>query len=230
MDAITGLREKYLTAIDAAADEAALEEVRLAALGKKGEVSALMRGLGAHDARGAPDRRPRAERAQGRPDRGARRRPRPPRRRRARRPRRRRMGGRDPAAAPGRAGHHPPGQPGDGRDQPRSSPTSASPSPRGRRSRATGTTSTRSTSRPSTRRGRSTTPSTWRAPAATTARPTCCAPTPRRCRSARMEAHGAPIRVIAPGRVYRADYDQTHTPMFHQVEGLPSTATSPWRT
>ena len=33
-------------------------------------------------------------------------------------------------------------------------------------------------------------------------------------------AQGAPIRVIAPGRVYRADYDQTHTPMFHQVEGL----------
>jgi phenylalanyl-tRNA synthetase alpha chain len=32
--------------------------------------------------------------------------------------------------------------------------------------------------------------------------------------------HGAPCRVIAPGRVYRADYDQTHTPMFHQVEGL----------
>ena len=29
-----------------------------------------------------------------------------------------------------------------------------------------------------------------------------------------------PCRVIAPGRVYRADYDQTHTPMFHQVEGL----------
>jgi len=35
-----------------------------------------------------------------------------------------------------------------------------------------------------------------------------------------MQAHGAPIRVIAPGRVYRCDYDQTHTPMFHQVEGL----------
>ncbi|RDC72105.1 phenylalanine--tRNA ligase subunit alpha [Rhodovulum sp. 12E13] len=35
-----------------------------------------------------------------------------------------------------------------------------------------------------------------------------------------MLAHGAPLRVIAPGRVYRADYDQTHTPMFHQVEGL----------
>ena len=35
-----------------------------------------------------------------------------------------------------------------------------------------------------------------------------------------MLEHGAPLRVICPGRVYRADYDQTHTPMFHQVEGL----------
>ena len=35
-----------------------------------------------------------------------------------------------------------------------------------------------------------------------------------------MEAQGAPIRLIAPGRVYRSDYDQTHTPMFHQIEGL----------
>ena len=34
------------------------------------------------------------------------------------------------------------------------------------------------------------------------------------------EAHGAPIYVIAPGRVYRSDSDATHTPMFHQVEGL----------
>ena len=30
----------------------------------------------------------------------------------------------------------------------------------------------------------------------------------------------APLRIIAPGRVYRSDSDQTHTPMFHQVEGL----------
>jgi phenylalanyl-tRNA synthetase alpha chain len=29
-----------------------------------------------------------------------------------------------------------------------------------------------------------------------------------------------PIRIIAPGRVYRCDSDQTHTPMFHQIEGL----------
>jgi phenylalanyl-tRNA synthetase alpha chain len=35
-----------------------------------------------------------------------------------------------------------------------------------------------------------------------------------------LQAQGAPIRVIAPGRVYRMDMDQTHTPMFHQVEGL----------
>jgi phenylalanyl-tRNA synthetase alpha chain len=35
-----------------------------------------------------------------------------------------------------------------------------------------------------------------------------------------MLAQGAPIRVIAPGKVYRSDYDQTHSPMFHQVEGL----------
>ena len=31
---------------------------------------------------------------------------------------------------------------------------------------------------------------------------------------------GAPIRIIAPGKVYRCDSDQTHTPMFHQIEGL----------
>jgi phenylalanyl-tRNA synthetase alpha chain len=35
-----------------------------------------------------------------------------------------------------------------------------------------------------------------------------------------MQAQGAPLRVIAPGRVYRMDMDQTHTPMFHQIEGL----------
>jgi len=35
-----------------------------------------------------------------------------------------------------------------------------------------------------------------------------------------MQAHGAPLRIIAPGRVYRSDSDATHTPMFHQVEGL----------
>jgi len=35
-----------------------------------------------------------------------------------------------------------------------------------------------------------------------------------------MESHTPPVRIIAPGRVYRRDYDMTHTPMFHQFEGL----------
>ena len=35
-----------------------------------------------------------------------------------------------------------------------------------------------------------------------------------------MEVSEPPLRVIAPGRVYRCDSDLTHTPMFHQVEGL----------
>jgi len=35
-----------------------------------------------------------------------------------------------------------------------------------------------------------------------------------------MEVEKPPLRIISPGKVYRNDYDQTHTPMFHQVEGL----------
>ncbi|HEX2268964.1 MAG TPA: phenylalanine--tRNA ligase subunit alpha [Pyrinomonadaceae bacterium] len=35
-----------------------------------------------------------------------------------------------------------------------------------------------------------------------------------------MESHTPPIKIIAPGRVYRVDSDATHSPMFHQVEGL----------
>ena len=35
-----------------------------------------------------------------------------------------------------------------------------------------------------------------------------------------METHRPPLRIIAPGRVYRVDSDATHSPMFHQVEGL----------
>ena len=35
-----------------------------------------------------------------------------------------------------------------------------------------------------------------------------------------MENKKPPIRIVAPGRVYRRDYDMTHTPMFHQIEGL----------
>ena len=35
-----------------------------------------------------------------------------------------------------------------------------------------------------------------------------------------MLEHGAPLRMICPGKVYRPDYDISHTPMFHQMEGL----------
>ena len=35
-----------------------------------------------------------------------------------------------------------------------------------------------------------------------------------------MENEGPPLRIITPGRVYRRDSDHTHTPMFHQLEGL----------
>ncbi len=35
-----------------------------------------------------------------------------------------------------------------------------------------------------------------------------------------MEKKGPPVRIVAPGKVYRRDSDLTHTPMFHQVEGL----------
>lgn len=35
-----------------------------------------------------------------------------------------------------------------------------------------------------------------------------------------MQNQQPPIRIIAPGRTYRSDYDATHTPMFHQIEGL----------
>ena len=49
----------------------------------------------------------------------------------------------------------------------------------------------------------------------------CCAPTPRRCRSAPCSTREPPIYVVCPGRVFRTDeLDATHTPVFHQVEGL----------
>jgi phenylalanyl-tRNA synthetase alpha chain len=35
-----------------------------------------------------------------------------------------------------------------------------------------------------------------------------------------MEKTKPPVRILSPGAVYRSDYDATHTPMFHQIEGL----------
>ena len=48
----------------------------------------------------------------------------------------------------------------------------------------------------------------------------CCARIPRRCRCITWKTNQPPLKIIAPGRVYRVDSDATHSPMFHQVEGL----------
>ena len=48
----------------------------------------------------------------------------------------------------------------------------------------------------------------------------CCARTPRRCRCARWSSSRRRSTSIVPGRVYRRDSDATHTPQFHQIEGL----------
>lgn len=51
------------------------------------------------------------------------------------------------------------------------------------------------------------------------------APYVLRTHTSNVEIHtlktvGAPIKIVAPGRVYRSDSDMTHTPMFHQIEGM----------
>ncbi len=51
-------------------------------------------------------------------------------------------------------------------------------------------------------------------------RSSCCARTPRRCRCARWRRTRRRCTWSIPGRVYRPDSDATHTPQFHQIEGL----------
>ena len=72
MSDMTTLEQEILGAIAAAADEAALEAVRVAALGKSGSVSALLKTLGAHDAGGAQGAGPADQRPEGSRHRGAR--------------------------------------------------------------------------------------------------------------------------------------------------------------
>ncbi|MDU2066119.1 MAG: phenylalanine--tRNA ligase subunit alpha [Sporomusaceae bacterium] len=43
---------------------------------------------------------------------------------------------------------------------------------------------------------------------------------PVQARTLQSKEPNSPVRIIAPGKVYRSDYDATHSPMFHQVEGL----------
>ncbi len=143
MDGLDTLKAKYLTAVAAAADESALEEVRVAALGKKGEISAQMSSLGKMD----PDQRKVAGALLNalKDEIDA-----------ALRAKKAALG--DVAlnerlrtewldvtlpARPRRVGHDPPGQPGDGRTDRDLRRHRASPWPRVRRSNPTGTTSTR---------------------------------------------------------------------------------------
>jgi phenylalanyl-tRNA synthetase alpha chain len=219
MDEITGLREKYLEAIAAAPDEAALEEVRLAALGRKGEVSGLMRSLGAM----APEDRQTAGPAlnalkddltEALADARAR---------------------LADAALDARVA----GEWADVTLAPR-------PAPRGTVHPVSQAMDEivaifadlgfavaegpqvesdwynfDALNIPTEHPARAMMDTFYMAREAGNNRPphvlrTHTSPVQIR----HMESHGVPCRVIAPGRVYRADYDQTHTPMFHQVEGL----------
>ncbi len=61
----------------------------------------------------------------------------------------------------------------------------------------------------------------WATSPATATNATCCARIPRPCKSARCSRKKPPLRILAPGRVFRRDsVDATHSANFHQVEGL----------
>jgi phenylalanyl-tRNA synthetase alpha chain len=219
VDEITGLRAKYLTAIDAAADEAGLEEVRLAALGKKGEVSGLMRGLGAM----SPEQRQTAGPALNALKDDLTGALAAARARLADAALEARVAGERAdvtlAARPAAQGSiHPVSQvmdeiaaifadlgfavaegPQVESDWYNFDALNIPPEHPARQEH-----DTFYMARPG---GDNRPPHVLR---------THTSPVQVRA----MQAQGVPIRVIAPGRVYRADYDQTHTPMFHQVEGL----------
>ncbi len=219
MDGITGLRDKYLTAIAAAEGETALEEVRLAALGKKGEVSGLMRSLGAM----SPEERQTAGPAlNALKD--------------------------DLTEAVGAARARLADAALDARlaAEWRDVTLPGRPAPRGTIHPVSQVTEEiiaifadlgfsvaegpqvesdwynfDALNIPPEHPARQDHDTFYMARAEGDNRPPHVLRThtsPVQIRA--MEARGAPIRVIAPGRVYRADYDQTHTPMFHQVEGL----------
>ncbi len=117
MSDLAQLEQSILAAVEAAADETALEAVRVAALGKKGSVSALLGDARQDDAGGAQGAGPADQRAEGARHRGARRPP-PGAEGRSARPAAQHGDGRRHAAAarqPGRAGPHPSDQPGDRR-------------------------------------------------------------------------------------------------------------------
>ncbi len=219
MTTATELREKYLAAVAAAADESALEEIRVAALGKKGEVSALMRGLGAmspeerqtagpalnalKDALNGAIAEARARLADAALD-------------------ARLAGETMDVTLPGRPAAQ-------GSIHPVSQVTeeivaifadlgfAVAEGPQ----IETDWHNFDALNIPSHHPARAEMDTFYMARSPGDNRPphvlrTHTSPVQIR----HMLESGAPCRIIAPGRVYRADYDQTHTPMFHQVEGL----------
>ena len=219
MDAITGLKDKYLAAIDAAGDEATLEEVRLAALGKKGEVSALMRGLGAM----SPEERQTAgpalnalkddlaealAAARGRLADAA---------LDARLARERADITLPPRAVP-QGTIHPVSQV---MDEITAIFADLGFAVAEGPQIESDWYNFDALNIPAEHPARQDHDTFYMARSEGDNRPPHVLRThtsPVQIRA--MEKGGAPIRIIAPGRVYRADYDQTHTPMFHQVEGL----------
>ena len=120
---------------------------------------------------------------------------------------------------PRRGGAHPSRQPGASTRSSRSSPTWASPSPKVRTSRRTTMNFTKLNIPPEHPARQEHDTFYFRAEARRLARSLLRTHTsPVQIRT--MVSQKPPIRIIAPGRVYRCDSDQTHTPMFHQIEGL----------
>ena len=218
MTDLNQLERDLLAQVEAAGDEAALEAVRVSALGKKGSVSELLKTLGAMTPEERKERGPlinglrdkvqAAIATEGDAGRGC-----------PRRPARRRAHRRDAAGPRGSrdARAHPPDQPGDRRadgdlrrygllrrrragHRDRLSQLHGAELPEGHPAREMHDTF-------------------FLAPDASGERKVLRTHTsPVQIRT--MKAQQPPIRVIIPGRTYRHDSDQTHTPMFHQVEGL----------
>ena len=218
MQQLDEVRDKWLGAAKAAASLEDLERVRVEALGKKGEITQFMKTLGGL---GPEERREAGQRLNALKEAVA----------AALDARKtdlaetaldarlaKRAGRRHPAAAPGDRGPHPSGQPDHRRDR--------------RHLRRDGLRRRRGAGhrgrlpqfhRPQHPAGPSGAPDArhllsagaGRRRAAGAAHPYLAGAGPPLCRSIKP-----PIRIIAPGRTYRCDSDMTHTPMFHQVEGL----------
>ena len=214
LDRIGSIRAEAEAAVAGAPSSAALEELRVRYLGRKAELPNLLRGVAqlppeergtvgraANQARQALEAliEARAQRARAPPS-------------STRASRRTASTSRCPASRRSRSAACT-SSPRPGARSRTSSSASASRASRGRRSTSSTTTSTRSTTTSRTRRATHT-DTFYVAPDVVLRTHT----SPMQVRA--MEAHPPPLYVVIPGRTYRRDSDATHTPQFHQVEGL----------